>query len=159
MFYCNTKHCRLLLWLWFLPWYFAQFSYFQRTRALVKFLHQMTNSVARSKPFQGNKKYNNSLQFYNLTRVTKGNIAIQWINAKMLSYLAQLRAHSKVISIFRSYCRSRNLRAIISSFAFQSNFNTIFVVIWRELYYNYQKSLRIWRNNANGLFTATTVTQ
>ena len=29
------------------------FSYFQRTRALVKFLQQMTNSVARAKPFQG----------------------------------------------------------------------------------------------------------
>ena len=54
---------------------FRAISYFQRTRALVKFLQQMTNSVARSKPFQGNKKHENFVEFYNLTRVTKGNIA------------------------------------------------------------------------------------
>ena len=52
-------------------------AYFQRTRALVKFIHQMTNSVARSKPFQGNKNYKNVVQFYNFMRVTKGNIALQ----------------------------------------------------------------------------------
>ena len=53
------------------------FFYFKGTCALVKFLHQMTNSVARSKPFQGNNKYETCVQFYNLTRVTKGNIALK----------------------------------------------------------------------------------
>ena len=53
------------------------FSCFQRTRALVKFLQQMTNSVARAKPFQGYRKYKNCVHFHNLTGVTKGNIALQ----------------------------------------------------------------------------------
>lgn len=42
---------------------FCAFSFTFMGRALVKFLHQMTNSVARSKPFQGNKKYKNCVQF------------------------------------------------------------------------------------------------
>ena len=62
-------------------------AYFQRTRLLVKFLHQMTNSVARSKPFQGNTKYENCVQFDNLTRVyvTKRNIAVQLISNVIIS--------------------------------------------------------------------------
>ena len=55
----------------------GNFSYFQWTRMLVKFRHQMKNSVARSNPFQGNKKYNDYVQFHNLKLVAKGDIAPQ----------------------------------------------------------------------------------